>query len=204
MFSIPENARVVVPGMVSIIERWLCPNHSDLYSEKIIEETCDKWKGQMAFSRGRRWFDKEHCMARFGDENVTYSYKGKEKPVHQWTETLGVIRDKLACDFDWNPNCVVLNSYGPSSSLYPHRDSTYIPQLGEDPIIIGVSFGCTRTFNLYKNDSKKPDIGIQLRHGDLLVMHGKCDSVFKHGISDESGTCENAIRVSLTFRKHIV
>lgn len=217
------DTEVIVPGMAFIIRSWLPRDWATALTEQIVEETYDKWRGQLKFgSRGGRFFDRGHTMSRFGDAGITYSFKGRPKPVHPMTDGINAVRGALSRSriFEgnvlgdptdaigsWYPNCCVLNTYEPTSSLYPHRDSTYIPQLGRDPIIASVSFGCTRTFRLVPHDAvtgkyvkSKKTIDIELAHGDLFVMHGACDSNYKHGIPEEPE--RTGTRLSLTFRRH--
>jgi len=148
-------------------------------------------------------------MARFGDPGVTYTYKGKPKPMYAFTPSLDVVRTEVARQLGWRPNCVVVNSYAPSSGLYPHRDGHYIPQLGDKPTIAAVSFGTTRTFLLHPADpttNKRvkgaTPTSVQLGDGDLFVMYGDCDTRYHHSIPEEPD--RRGTRISLTFRSHIL
>lgn len=150
--------------------------------------------------------DKGHKMCRLGDANVSYDYRGKPKPVHAWTPSLIVVRDIVAGYFDWQPNCVVVNTYAPTSSLYPHNDSKYIPQLGTQPTIVSISFGAARTFRIYPINAKgkrsKEFSDFLLGHGDLFVMSGDFDANNHHSIPAEPSALGD--RLSLTFRKHMI
>lgn len=206
--KLPSSAEVIVPGSVHIIKRWLDAKIANERVAHIIEETYDRWVGQLAYSHGKRYFDRGHTMSRFGDAGVTYSFKGKEKPMYPMTSTLSHLRDDIARELDWVANCCVINSYAPTSSLYPHRDGAYIPQLGTNPTIVAVSFGASRSFLLHPIDKKsgkrstKNIIDVKLSHGDLLIMHGSCDANYHHSI--QSDPSANDARVSLTFRQHII
>lgn len=206
---IPSHARVIIPGCAFLVPGFLCPGACVALGPQVITETYDRWLTQMTFNRG--WparIDKGHAMARFGDHGVTYTYKDKPKPMYPFTPGLDTVRSQVALALGWVPNCVVVNSYQPSSGLYTHRDGSYIPQLGDTPIIVSVSFGATRTFNLFPADpttnkrikGAKP-VSIKLAAGELFVMHGECDRVFHHGIPEEPHV--HGTRLSLTFRRHL-
>jgi alkylated DNA repair dioxygenase AlkB len=198
----------VIEGKVAHCRGWLNNAVTAQFSTSIIDETFKHWRQQMTYLHG--WPsrpDPGHTMARFGDPGVTYEYKGKPKPMHPFSPSLDALRKFIQKELDWSPNCVVVNSYGPSSGLYPHRDSPYIPALGSNPTIVSISFGATRTFRLSPVDpitgkrvKGSTPTDISLEDGDLLVMHGDCDSTFQHGIplEDADGT-----RMSLTFRAHV-
>jgi alkylated DNA repair dioxygenase AlkB len=201
----PPRGQVIVQNAVVHVPAWLTQVEADQYGYAVVQETHQRWASHFKFGRG---FDRGHAMARFGDRGITYTYKGKSKPMHPMTPTLTTLQQLVSEELGWAPNCVVVNSYEPSSGLYPHRDSTYIPQLGSDPTIVAVSFGATRTFQLHphnpvtnKYDRSKPTIDLELGHGDLLIMYGQCDSLFKHGIPEQPE--RTGTRVSLTFRRHV-
>lgn len=206
--TVPPNSTVVVPGAVALIKGWLSPEDADHYGTKVVEETYPRWKSQLKYGKAGKSFDRGHAMARFGEPGVTYTYKGKSKPMHPMTPSLAALKQLVWVSLGWEPNCVVVNSYAPTSGIYPHCDSQYIPQLGPNPTIVAVSFGAERTFQLHpwdakneKYDRSKSVIDVKLGHGDLLIMHGACDSMYKHGIPEEPEVA--GTRVSLTFRRHL-
>jgi len=205
---VPVNARVIIPGCAFMVPGFLSSAFCAQVGPAIVNETYSRWVAQLSFNRG--WparLDPRHHMARFGDPGITYSYKGKPKPMYAFTPSLDSVRVEVALALAWHANCVVVNSYASGSGLYPHRDGNYIPQLGANPTIAAVSFGATRTFQLFpsvpganKRVRGAAPIEVQLGDGDLFVMHGACDSSYHHGIPEEphiTGT-----RISLTFRHH--
>lgn len=205
--TIPPNATIIIPDCAFHVPGFLDQAVADDLGTKIVEETYNRWVNQMSYSKG--WparIDKGHTMARFGAPGVTYTYKDKPKPMYEFTPALrqALVRVDLALGTAFN--CVVINSYAPASGLYPHRDSHYIPQLGTNPTIAALSFGATRTFNIYPLNEKGKRIkdrvvSVKLGHGDLFVMHGECDTKYHHGIPEEPDV--QGTRVSLTFRRHL-
>lgn len=194
---VPSRSVHVVPGCAFLLRAFLSPEECATVGPQVVQETYPKWVAQMTLSRG--WparVDPGHRMARFGDTGVTYDYKGKPKPIYAFTPALDLLRGRLVEALGWRP-----------SGLYPHRDGAYIPQLGDSPTIVSVSFGATRTFRLHPCDpvtnKRRKDaahVDVVLSEGDVLVMHGECDRLFHHSIPEEPAT---GSRVSLTFRRHL-
>lgn len=203
----PPNAVQVIPGCAFHVPGFLTSQVADSLGAAIVTETSPKWVSQLSYSKG--WparYDRGHTMARFGAPGITYSYKGKPKPMYPFTDSLrqALVRVDLALGTAFN--CIVINSYEPGSGLYPHRDSHYIPQLGTNPVIAALSFGCTRSFILHPLNEKGKrikgqEVTVELGNGDLFVMHGQCDTLYHHSIPEQPD--RQGTRVSLTFRRHI-
>lgn len=202
-----DPARIVrfpdLPQDTYLVRGWCSPALGPV----VVSETLALMRAQLTFRHG--WpgrADRSHTMARFGDANVTYDYRGKAKPVHPWTPGLTVVNDLITADLGWRANCCCVNTYAPDGDLFPHNDSKYIPQLGPDPTIVSVSFGATRRFNLLQVNAVRRRTGltvsVALGDGDLFVMSGACDRGWLHGIASEPGVTGN--RTSLTFRQHLI
>lgn len=207
--NVPTGAVDVVPGCVFLLRGTLSREECDLLGPRLVNETFPKWIAQQTLKFG--WparTDPDHHMSRFGDPGVTYAYKGKPKPIHPFTPALCAVRERVIEALGWRPNCVVVNSYMSGAGLYPHRDGAYIPQLGDRPTIVSVSFGATRTFRLHpcdpvtnKRSKDAPHTDVRLVEGDMLVMHGECDRLYHHSLPEEPEV--TGVRLSLTFRRHL-
>ncbi len=195
----------IIPGAAWIEKRWIGPTLTYLYEQQLTEETRKELKVQLKFGKGKPYRDGGHRMGRWGDPGVTYSYKDVAKPVAFWTPALLRLRGAVEQRLQWRPNCGVVNLYGPTGNLYPHRDGLYIPQLGEQPTIASVSFGSARTMTFHPLDAKgkrlkKGLVNVRLEDGDLFVMHGDCDLKWHHSMEEEPEA--TGFRLSVTFRKH--
>lgn len=196
--------RILVPGCFSIHDGFLAPTQELAMSVALAEETKKHLKSQFTYAFG--WpprIDKGHKMARYGDAGVKYSYKDTEKPMHGWTPTLQRLKNMVESFVGEAFNCGVINTYEPNSSLYPHADSKYIPQLDKEPTIVGVSFGATRTMQLYPYDGKKRGdaLYVPLEPGSLIVMRGRSQTDWHHGIAAQPSS--KGTRLSVTFRRHV-
>lgn len=194
-----------LPDCVSLIERFI--DDSGITAGAVLGWLPPRaMKPQLTWAHG--WPARatvHHRMARFGDPGVSYSYKGKPKPIDPLPSELGTLRDLVAAAIGVNFNCVVVNSYEAGAGLHPHRDGQYIPELGDSPTIAMLSLGEARTFQLHPLDvrgkrTKGRTIDVVLPHGSLLVMSGDCDRSFHHGIPEEPD--RPSLRVSLTLRHH--
>lgn len=134
-----------------------------------------------------------------GDRDAVYAYSGIQMKPQVWTPVLLEIRSRLekACGASFNS--VLLNLYRDQhDSMGLHSDDE--KELGSNPLIASVSFGEPRRF-IMKHKLKKmlPTKTYLLHSGDLLVMRGDTQKLWKHGIPKENKPC--GPRINLTFRK---
>lgn len=94
-------------------------------------------------------------------------------------------------------NCVLANLYrdGQDSVGY-HADDERI--LGINPVIASYSLGASRRFLLKHNRDKSQNIGCELQHNSLLLMHGTLQHHWQHSIAKTQRSV--APRINLTFR----
>lgn len=199
-----QHPIAIAPNDFLWVRGWLEPAEASVLEAQIVAETLDRATVQKSFGPNGPYWNKFKRMVRFGDEDVTYTYKGKPKPVFPWTPSLSRVRALVEDALDHTFNCVVVNFYdNEDADLYPHSDIKYIPQLGSEPIIAAVSFGAERSFIIREGSSGKGvDHTVDLGHGDLFVMRGKSQTDYRHGLLRSE--VPKGRRVSLTFRKHLV
>jgi alkylated DNA repair dioxygenase AlkB len=96
-------------------------------------------------------------------------------------------------------NSVLVNLYRDGrDSMGFHSDDE--PELGENPEIASVSFGATRRFILApKRKQRGARVQLELTHGSLLLMRGRCQHEFRHAIPKSANV--EAPRINLTFRR---
>jgi alkylated DNA repair dioxygenase AlkB len=93
-------------------------------------------------------------------------------------------------------NSVLLNYYRDGrDSMGMHSDDE--PELGPAPVIASLSFGAARNF-LLKHKRSGQLLKLPLESGNLLLMSGKTQKNWLHGINKKSATV--GARVNLTFR----
>ncbi len=119
----------------------------------------------------------------------------------------------------WHSGGYLINMYENGLHKINHHSDDE-PVLGENPTIVSVSFGATRTFELKRmTESQRKKqceqknwefitnphykcqvIRMELRDGDVLIMNGPTQRFFTHAIlpSDE----KVGKRYNITFRPH--
>jgi alkylated DNA repair dioxygenase AlkB len=146
-------------------------------------------------------FGKIHPQPRltalFGDEGIGYSYSSIKMESHPWNQTLQKIKKQVEELTQSNFNIVLLNYYrdGKDSNGW-HADNE--KELGTNPVIASLSFGCERSFQLKHNSVKNLKKNIVLEHGSLLLMQGTTQHFWKHQIPKTAKPI--GARLNLTFR----
>ncbi len=196
---------VIIPNALWVERGWASAE-AEACMGMLLAETKKGLAVQLRYGKGKPYRDGGHRMGRYGDAEVKYSYKGVEKPVTPWTPSLLMLKRNVETRLSWSPNCGVVNLYSPTGDLYPHRDSHYIPQLGQRPTIVSVSYGATRTMVFHPLDVKgkrRKDglVEVKVNAGDLMVMHDECDERWHHSLPEEPEA--SGMRLSVTFRRHL-
>jgi alkylated DNA repair dioxygenase AlkB len=137
----------------------------------------------------------------FGDADAAYSYSGIEMVIHPWTELLAEMRDamqSLAAPFgSARFNSVLVNLYRDGNDgVAWHADDE--PELGREPLIVSVSLGASRAFQLRRRDDASVRCDLDLHHGDVVVMHGLTQALWLHQVPKTAKVV--GPRVNLTFR----
>jgi alkylated DNA repair dioxygenase AlkB len=128
---------------------------------------------------------------------LPYRYSGQtlepRAPTPALARALEAVRRQVGVPF----NHVLVNRYRDGrDSMGLHADDE--PELGSDPVVATVSLGATRRFVL-KPRGPGPTHSLDLGDGSLLVMNGRCQALFRHGIPRQLAVTDE--RVSLTFRE---
>ena len=74
-------------------------------------------------------------------------------------------------------------------------------ELGDEPIIGSLSLGATRRFDLRRVDDHSQRESIDLHHGDLVVMRGTTQALWRHRVPRTKRPVGE--RINLTFRRVI-
>lgn len=103
--------------------------------------------------------------------DAAYTYSGLTLEPHPWTPLLASLRDRAAAD---------------AGALF-------------NSVIASVSLGAARRFVLRHAKKKRIGIDLALSHGSLLVMAGRTQHVYRHGLPKT--TAPVGQRINLTFRR---
>ncbi len=135
-------------------------------------------------------------IAWYGDNAKSYTSSETELIPEGWTKELVTIKEMLEKTCQTKFNSVLLNLYrNGNDSISWHTDDE--KELGENPVIVSVSFGATRKFQLRHKETKER-IDIELQHGSVLIMQGALQHYWDHQIPKTKKQVGE--RISLTFR----
>lgn len=172
------------------------PEPLDQLLSTLINKT--PWRSESVTVWGKT-FQQPRLVAWYGDDGQRYSYSGISLDPLPWTQTLLGVRDTVQALTREQFNSVLLNYYR------DHRDSMGFHsdderELGPTPTIASLSLGATRTFVLkHKQRHDLKPVRIDLPSGSLLIMKGKTQQHWKHGIDKQAKPC--GARVNMTFRQ---
>ncbi|MBE7437178.1 MAG: alpha-ketoglutarate-dependent dioxygenase AlkB [Spirochaetales bacterium] len=125
-----------------------------------------------------------------------YSYSGRKHRALPLPADLDDLRNLLQKTLGLRFNSVLCNLYrNGKDSVAMHSDDE--PELGPCPAIASISLGAVRRFVL-RHKSTGERIVLPLEHGSLLLMSGRTQAIYQHGIPKT--TVPTGERINLTFR----
>jgi alkylated DNA repair dioxygenase AlkB len=184
---LPSDGEVYyVPGM-------LASDQADRCFKKLLSSV--KWKQEAIKVFGREIMQ-PRLTAWYGDR--AYTYSGLTMQPSAWIEPLSYIKTIADSYAHFNSSSALLNLYmDEKDSMGWHRDNE--KALGSAPIIVSVSLGAARRFELRRYNTKKPVISLVLEPGSLLIMRGESQQHWEHRLPKLSSAA--GARINITFRR---
>lgn len=128
-----------------------------------------------------------------------YTYSGMLHKASTLPDVVASVKSEVERITGARFNSVLANCYRDGrDSVAEHADDE--TEIGAYPVIASVSIGSPRKFTIRHKESRELT-SITLKHGDLLVMSGRSQSDYLHGIPKTSKP--GGARINLTFR-HIL
>ena len=159
--------------------------------QRLRDETA--WKAETIFLFGREVLQ-PRLSAWYGEARYTYS--GRSFEPLPFTPLQLDLKRAVEAATGKRFNSVLLNYYRDGrDSMGFHSDDE--PELGPEPAIASLSFGAPRTVIL-KHKKRPQTVKLDLTDGSLLLMAGKLQHCWRHGINKERKPC--GPRINLTFR----
>jgi alkylated DNA repair dioxygenase AlkB len=181
----------VEDGELSFLAQLSLPLSNDEVLRRLIDETA--WQAETVVVFGKRYLQ-PRLTAWHGEAGYTYS--GLRLAPLPFTPLLETIRQAVEQASGRRFNSVLLNYYrNERDSMGMHSDDE--AELGPEPAIASLSFGATRSFVL-RHKRNKERLSIALTDGSLLLMSGKLQHNWLHGINKT--TRPLGPRLNLTFR----
>ncbi|WP_339486018.1 alpha-ketoglutarate-dependent dioxygenase AlkB family protein [Pseudomonas sp. EL_65y_Pfl2_R95] len=173
---------------------WLGAERADQWLKALYQQT--PWQQPQVQLFGRT-HPVPRLLAWYGDEGVGYRYSGLYHPPLTWTPLLAEIRAQLSAFVGQPLNGGLLNYYRDGQdSMGWHSDDE--AELGRNPIVVSLSLGGSRRFDLRRKGHQRIEHSLQLDHGSLLVMRAATQHYWQHQIAKTRKPC--APRLNLTFR----
>jgi alkylated DNA repair dioxygenase AlkB len=190
-----SNSLIPIPipdGELLWLEQLPLALPNDMVLARLIDET--GWRAESISLWGKQYLQ-PRLTAWHGD--ARYSYSGLDLEPLPFTPLLLSIKQAVEAATGHSFNSVLLNYYrNERDSMGMHSDDE--PELGREPAIASVSFGASRTFILRHRNTKQT-LKHELTDGSVLLMRGKTQHFWLHGINKSSRSI--GPRVNLTFRK---
>ncbi len=129
--------------------------------------------------------------------SVHYRYSGQTLEPRVWGPNLSALLDRVCRDTGLVFNHALLNRYrNGRDNMGMHADDER--ELGWEPTIAAVSLGVRRRFVLASKKRKRQRVSIWLEPGSLMVMCGRTQHRFRHGVPRQDRLQEE--RINVTFR----
>ncbi len=167
---------------------------SNYLLNRFIEQT--PWQ-----QRIQKLYDKEVLTPRltawYGDPEVyDYASLTQTKP-NFWTPELLMIKAKVEELANRQFNSALLNYYRDGNdSVAWHSDKESV--LGKNPVIVSVSFGQVRSFDIRNKSDHSEKYSVRLEHGSFLLMKAGLQEFWQHRIAKSVKPMK--ARINLTFR----
>ena len=131
------------------------------------------------------------------DEGLDYTYSGIHHDPDPWSEELIALRDLASEHAGASFNSVLCNLYRDGNDGVDwHADDE--SEFGPMPVIGSLSLGATRRFDLRRADDHAEKIELDLHHGDLVIMRGTTQALWRHRVPKTTKAVGE--RINLTFR----
>ena len=198
LFEEPGPTRISLPDADLLLYPSIGLTDKQAMLSRLIAET--PWQQDEISVYGKRHLQ-PRLTAWYGDPGAQYSYSGIDMQPLAWTTALRELKAAVETSCGQTFNSVLLNYYRDGrDSMGMHSDDE--PELGPEPVIASLSLGEERAIH-FKHKTRK-DLStakISLPDGSLLVMSGRTQRYWRHGLNKLSKTC--GPRINLTFRQII-
>lgn len=190
--ELPEGRLDLGEGAwVELVHRW-CPDESAVFDRLVVELA---WEARTIVLFGKPVMQ-PRLVAWAGER--PYRYSGRTLPALPLSPALSELRSKVQAHVGVRFDHVLVNRYRDGAdSMGWHADAE--PELGADPTIASVSFGTPRRFVLRHAKERGRAYEAHLGRGDLLVMGGASQRLFRHAVP--KGASAAGERINVTLRR---
>jgi alkylated DNA repair dioxygenase AlkB len=193
LFATPDTLQAIPieDGELSFMPQLPLALGNDEIFERLQQDT--PWKAETIYLFGKAQLQ-PRLSAWYGA--APYTYSGRTFHPLPWTPLLLSLKEAVEVHTGQRFSSALLNYYrNEQDSMGFHSDDER--ELGPEPAIASLSFGATRTFIL-KHKRLPKTLKLDLSDGSLLLMAGRLQHCWRHGINKERHPC--GPRINLTFR----
>ena len=192
-FKIETTNLLPSNGIIYYIPNFINDSENNIFNILMNEIN---WKQDELTLYGKKIITKRK-VAFEGDDFIEYTYSKQKKIANPWSHEVLEIKQILEKKLNTQFNGCLLNLYDTGEvGMAWHSDNE--PELVPDGIIVSISFGATRTFQL-KHTQTGEKIDIKLENGSLLLMDMESQYYWLHQLKKEIKVKEP--RINLTFRQ---
>ncbi len=180
-------------AQISLLPHFILPADAARWQAELEQSLA--WQQHRIKLYGKQ-VDCPRLSAWHGDANARYAYSGLPLLPEPWTERIQALRELAERTADTAVNSVLANWYRHGQdSMGWHSDDE--PELGERPVILSLSFGEPRHFQLRHKITGQRE-KLLLPSGSLLIMAGDTQRYWQHAIHKSRRAMRS--RINLTFR----
>lgn len=182
------------PARLAHLVGWLPAAETSAWFERVLAETPLAQRTIKLF--GREVLE-PRLTAWVGDPGAAYTYSGRRNEPLPFPPSLAELRARLEGALGARFDAALVNLYrSGDDAMGMHADDE--PELGPEPVIASLSLGAARTFRLRRARARSREgLDLRLGDGDLLVMGGRTQEDYRHGVPREAGARP---RLNITFR----
>jgi len=165
-------------------------------SKRQLEDEAEEEKKETRlFPRSACWLTQSNC-------NCTYEYSGTRWDPISMPTWFDEITECVcqSCNLRDRPNCCNANYYehGKEAVGWHADDEPLFASTERDVLIVSLSLGETRNFELHPMDAPERVTTLQLEDGDLCTMEGLCQKHYRHRVPPDLKHL--GPRINLTWR----
>jgi len=193
-----------IPNFLSKKEQGLLINYLDNTSDFVPNH-----KFNNGVSRLQKWYqnDKKYFCPLWRDRYPQWESFDVDPTINDIISKvqdyiINVTNSTIITDIDIPLiNSCLINKYPTGEhAISPHRDCAL--SFGEEPTIIGLSLGATRTISFERLEPKpNGNFSFDLESGSIFIMGGSSQKFYLHSL--DKSNCK-AVRYSMTFREFIL
>lgn len=191
----PARSLALPDADLLYLPQWIEPATADAWLQTLIEQT--PWTQPQVRLYGRS-LAVPRLVAWYGDQQARYRYSGLMHEPQPWTPLLADVRRRVEQQVGATLNGVLLNLYRDGQDAMGwHSDDE--AELGPQPLVVSLSLGAVRRFDLRRKGSTRIEHSLELAHGSLLVMRGPTQHHWQHQVARTRKV--QGSRLNLTFRQ---